>query len=67
VRDADGAVVEVRAHAFYAFFEHAASACLRAASREVLGGVAWLELLASGRPDFSGAIAAVAQLYDLPA
>jgi tetratricopeptide (TPR) repeat protein len=68
VRAAGDRVVEVRAHAFYAFLDHGAVAVARAASAAAYerGREALLAALRRGAPDFAGPIAALAQLHDLP-
>jgi hypothetical protein len=61
VLDASGARLAWRAYALYRFFEHAAVARISAPAPTP----ALLELLASARPDFSSAVASLAQLFDL--
>ncbi len=63
----DGAVLEWRLGAFYAFFEHGATALVRATNRdryeefaEQLKGI-----LRRATPDWSGEIAALSQLWDV--
>jgi tetratricopeptide (TPR) repeat protein len=63
----DGQLVEVRACAFFSFFEHASAAIVRTADRAHLEAhrEAILEILKTGRPDWSGEPTCVAEVWDL--
>lgn len=63
--DDEGRVVEVRWCAIYQFLEYGGLVMLRAASTDALHAVRApiLEMLLDGRPDFSGPIAALEELF----
>jgi tetratricopeptide (TPR) repeat protein len=64
-----GEPLEWRLAAFYAFFEHGATALVRATRKERFAGelAALRQILVAGGPDFSGEPAALAPLWDLAA
>jgi tetratricopeptide (TPR) repeat protein len=68
LRAGDERVVERRAHAFYSFLDHAAVAMARTLDGDAYarGREALVAALRRGAPDFSGPIAALSQLHDLP-
>jgi len=63
--DAEGRVVEVRWCAIYQFLEYGGLVMLRAASTDGLHAArgAILDMLVEGRPDFSGQVAALEELF----
>ncbi|MGN6110148.1 MAG: hypothetical protein ACTHU0_33895, partial [Kofleriaceae bacterium] len=54
-----------RVHGFYAFFEHAAVVAVEAPTRDL--AESFVELLRTGAPRWDAGVAALAQLWDVPA